>query len=402
MTNRKQISAVYLGGLVQGIALVAFPAASSIFTGAHGFQLSNAAYGSLFIPQAILSVATSLWSSRLARKGNIKGIFLWGLVANFLAMSLFAFSYLAMDNSKIAYAVLLSATGFLGIGFGLTVPSLNTFAALLFPKRVDAAILYLNALLGLGTALAPVFIAIFIGLGIWWGLPLSLAAAILLLLLFSFPLSMPAAKVKEDHGKKKIFPVRFWVFAAFALLYGAIETINGNWATVYMQKTLHASITLSSLALTLFWAMVTAGRAFFAVMERYLPERTVFRILPFFAACAFLFISMISHANPFLGILAFALAGLSCSALLPLVISFGTQELTSIKTSVAGGLIASYLVGYGIAAFGAGSLLDLAGIKLNVIYGFCVGLALVLGILSLIIMGKYDIKRKSSHRHGGQ
>ena len=38
--------------------------------------------------------------------------------------------------------------------------------------KVDRAVLVLNALLGLGTALAPIFIAIFVGLGIWWGLPL--------------------------------------------------------------------------------------------------------------------------------------------------------------------------------------------------------------------------------------
>ena len=35
--------------------------------------------------------------------------------------------------------------------------------------------LVLNALLGLGTALAPVFVAIFVGLGFWWGLPVLAA-----------------------------------------------------------------------------------------------------------------------------------------------------------------------------------------------------------------------------------
>ena len=36
-------------------------------------------------------------------------------------------------------------------------------------------------------------------------------------------------------------PARFWVFAGFALLYGMVETINGNWATVYMSSSLGAS-----------------------------------------------------------------------------------------------------------------------------------------------------------------
>ena len=67
--------------------------------------------------------------------------------------------------------MLLLATTSLGIGFGLTVPALNTFTAAFFPQKIDSAVLVLNALLGLGTVLAPVFVAVFIGLGIWWGLP---------------------------------------------------------------------------------------------------------------------------------------------------------------------------------------------------------------------------------------
>ena len=52
-------------------------------------------------------------------------------------------------------------------------------------------------------------------------------------------------------------------------------------------------------------------------------------------------------------------AGLGCSALLPLVISFAQLESTGI--SVAGGLICISQVGYGIAAFGAGALENAAG-----------------------------------------
>ena len=72
--------------------------------------------------------------------------------------------------------------------------------------------------------------------------------------------------------------------------------------------------------------------------------------------------------DPLLGIAIFALAGLGCSALLPLAISFGQQQLPTIASSVAGGLIAFYQIGYGIAAFGVGPLQTRAGLDLNVIY----------------------------------
>ena len=50
------------------------------------------------------------------------------------------------------------------------MPALNTLAAAFHPAGINRAILVLNALLGLGTVLAPVFVALFVGLGFWWGL----------------------------------------------------------------------------------------------------------------------------------------------------------------------------------------------------------------------------------------
>ena len=45
--------------------------------------------------------------------------------------------------------------------------SLSTYAEEFFPGREDRAVLSLNALLGAGTALAPLLVAIFFGLGAW-------------------------------------------------------------------------------------------------------------------------------------------------------------------------------------------------------------------------------------------
>lgn len=57
-----------------------------------------------------------------------------------------------------------------------------------------------------------------------------------------------------------------------------------------------------------------------------------------------------------MGLLAFGLAGLGCSAVLPLTISFGHEDLGAFSASVAGGVIAFYQLGYGVAAFGTGRL----------------------------------------------
>src|SRR5262249_47015555 len=81
------------------------------------------------------------------------------------------------------------------------------------------------------------------------------------------------------------------------------------------------------------------------------------------------------------GIVAFGIAGLGCSALLPLTIGFGEEELAAMAAAAAGGVIAFYQLGYGIAAFGIGPLLD-SGVTLPAIYAASAGIAIAMGVAS--------------------
>ena len=114
----------------------------------------------------------------MSRRTSDKTLLLAGLLADLASMILLIASWLVVHQHAAAYALLLGATACLGAGFGLSVPALNTLAAALHPAAVDKSVLVLNALLGLGTAIAPVFVAVFNGLGIWIGLPV-LAACLL-------------------------------------------------------------------------------------------------------------------------------------------------------------------------------------------------------------------------------
>lgn len=64
-----------------------------------------------------------------------------------------------------------------------------------------------------------------------------------------------------------------------------------------MSRQVGASTTQAALPLITFWALVTAGRVLFALVQRWLPTRGTCHLLPF------------------------VLAGLGCSALLPLTLS---------------------------------------------------------------------------------
>src|ERR671923_1539128 len=189
MAQSNEIAAVYVAGVIQGVALVTFPAASVVFTNASDYGLSSTQYGGMFVPQAITAIGSSLLGAGLSRRLGLKRLYLLGLAADLLAMVLLMLSQFVMSHGLVAYSMLPLATTSLGIGFGLTVPALNTFTAAFFPLKIDSAVLILNALLGLGTVLASVFVAIFVGLGIWWGLPVL--SAILLTGLLVVSLGLP-------------------------------------------------------------------------------------------------------------------------------------------------------------------------------------------------------------------
>ncbi len=89
------------------------------------------------------------------------------MACSLVSMGLLLASVTVKTDQSVAYPVLLIATAFLGAGFGLTVPVLNTYASVFHPASVDRSVLVLNALLGIGTVLAPVFVAVFVGLGFW-------------------------------------------------------------------------------------------------------------------------------------------------------------------------------------------------------------------------------------------
>ncbi len=389
--GRAQSATVNAAGLVQGIALVTFPAASTIFTAHGSYDLSSSEYGLMFVPQVITAILTSLLGAGLiwpglTRRASEKVLLLAGLLADLTSMVLLIASWLVVHQHAAAFALLLGATACLGAGFGLTVPSLNTLAAAFHPAAVDKSVLVLNALLGLGTAVAPVFVAVFNGLGFWIGLPVLSACLLAGLIVVSLRLPLDAGSrrggaVQPAAGPR--IPAGFWVFAAFAVLYGFCETMNGNWSQLDLAS-LGVRPAIASLALTGFWATVTAGRVLLAAIQRWLPSRVAYHGLPVVLVGAFVLIAALPSHAPGAAVAAFCLAGLGCSALLPLTISFGQRKLADREAMVAGGVIACYQAGYGIAAFGVGPLIS-AGVRLPAVFGASAVVAAVMGGLSLAV-----------------
>jgi MFS family permease len=323
--HRAESLTVNAAGLVQGIALVTFPAASGIFTSRTGYDLTSSQYGLMFAPQVVTAIVAALLGAgllwpRFTARVSEKGTYLAGLAADLAAMVLLVASWGVAHQHAAAYGLLLAATACLGAGFGFTVPSLNTLTAALHPGAEDRSVLVLNALLGLGTALAPAFVAVFNGIGFWIGLPVLAAVLLAGLIAVSLrlPLSPAAApgQAQRHEQARTGLPAPFWMFGLFAFLYGICETMNGNWSQLDLAS-LGVKSATASLALTGFWAMVTVGRVLIAVLQHWLPSRAAYHGLPFLLAAAFALIAALPHNAPGAAVAAFCLAGLGCSALLP-------------------------------------------------------------------------------------
>ena len=390
--TRAEIGLVYFAGVVQGLALVTFPAASAIFTSPDGFGFDSTRYGAMFMPQVALAVLASGLAPKVARRSSLRRVLLTGFLGNIASMALLAASRLLMSVPDMAFAVLLIATGALGLGFGATVMALNTYVEAFFPQSSDRAVLVLNALLGVGTALAPVLVALVVQMGAWWLLPLLVACILVVMLAIASvqPLNASAATGNSatEQAREKL-PRRFWFYAAAVFFYGIVETLNGNWAVLYLSGERGVSAGAASLALTSFWVMVTVGRVLIAAISRWVPARWTYVALPILLLLVFQLAAIVR--NDIGGIVAFGLAGLACSAFLPLSISFGGSEFPQRSALVAGDLIAFYQLGYGIAAFGTGPLRDWAGLPLHTIFAGGSIVAALVAVFALLVVRHKDL-----------
>ena len=67
MNKPTGLGLVNAAGVVQGLALVTFPAASTIFTSPNGYGFSETRYGLMFLPQVVMAIFASSTATRRIR-----------------------------------------------------------------------------------------------------------------------------------------------------------------------------------------------------------------------------------------------------------------------------------------------------------------------------------------------
>ncbi len=396
-----EILLLYLAALGQGICFVVFPAAGNIFTDPEFHHLTSSDYASLFLPMIVCAILASSLGGTLARRFGLKRVFMCGLASNFISMVLLALSARFVELPGVAYGRLLVSLAGTGVRIGATPTALNAYAVNYFPAKSHAAVAGVYSLTGIGGTIAPVLLAVSVGLGSWWGLPFAVGVGFLILFLACLTLPLEIAIPEEGStggegsGRSQALPLRFWCYAGTILLYGICEAVIADWAPIYLHDEKGLSSQWAAFALSMFWAALTAGRLLVTAVSLWFSVRWLFATMPALMLACFLGIPMVEGNMG--NIVAFGLAGLVCSAFLPLCISFAEKEFPEATERVSGLMMASLLLGIGIGAYGVGLLQDMAGFAFSTIYsgtGAFAGASFVLAYFLATTMPAYARARQ--------
>ncbi len=379
MSKRHSVFSVYLISLLAGAVGVTFPASSAILR--HRLAIGDTLYGTFFIPGLGLAILTSLMAPHLLRRWSLRTLFLAGPIFIALAMALMAISP-SLGPGRGVW-VLMAAMVVSGPGGGLLGIGLNTAAIEIFPRARSTALTALHALLGAGAAIWPMMVAACAGLGFWPAAPLVLAAAMLGLTAFARtrPLVGLTDTVVTEPAQWSI-PRRLWLRALAALVYGIGEATFTAWVVVFLNETRGLPMSVAAAALAGFWLAMTAGRLAASLLLRHAAALRIALLLCVAMSLSFLLVAQADR--PADALWRFGLAGLSCSALFPLLLGLASEEFPDRTPRVSAVLSAAVMAGVALGAFGVGPLRSVLGLER--IYQLSAAGPLLLAVLLLTLI----------------
>jgi fucose permease len=361
-THWRDALTVYGTALLVGLTMVSFPASSTLLKETKG--LSNAQYGFIFIPQIFTAIFGAIAGGSLARRVGLKKILGSTLIANALAQ-LSLFTAVMYFSDQYTFYLVLVATALFGLAFGLSAAPLNTYPQLIFPAKGETALVALHTVLGTGLAAGPFIVGWLLNLGWWSFYPISLVGVSILVVLFlpfchlpDYAASLKNIDVKQTKNlKKSLNNWILWTFIIIVVMYAFAEGTFSNWAVVYLNENRGIPLTIASLALSAFWAMIAIGRLLVSVLLLKVSSQSIWMFLPVLMIAAFFMLPFAT--NGVAGILLFSLAGLACSAFFPLSVDLVTKQFPVHAALVSSIMMAALMTGVGIGSYTIGSLRSL-------------------------------------------
>jgi len=358
-TRTAQVTTVLLASFVQGLVGSAFAASASVLR-ARG--LSDAQYGSLFVPLVVLAALGAAGGGFVVERIGAKRALALGFA--FMALSQAGLAATPFVATALAYPVALLGTSLLGLGAGVSAGPLNAYPQVLFPSRSESAVVALHATVGIGLALTPLMAGAALARGAWLAVPLLLFLASAALLVAVEREDLPEPEARGEARSRPIGDTLLRLFLAIAFLYGVAESVYGNWAVLHLTEERGLDVAAAGLALAAFWAAVTVGRFAVAALVLHVPPARVLPVLAALMAGACLLVPL--STTPRRAVVLYALGGLGCSAVFPLALALAGRRFPEQRSWVSSAMYATLCAGIGVGSFSAGLLRS--GLDLGTIY----------------------------------
>ena len=386
------VATVYGAALVHGLTLVSFPALSVVLT--RGYGLTDAQYGASFLPQVACAVLGALLGGALAQRLGLKRVLALSLLAVALSQGLLA--ALAVLPEGSAFVGVLAGTAALGLGFGLSGAPLNSYPPTFFPRQAASAVVAAHTCLGVGLTAGPLLAGALIAAGVWTAYPLLLAAVSTLAAAVAAMAPLPACEPRGAITRRSLreTPVAtpmFWVFVAIVVAYAFAEGTFSSWAVIFLRDGRGLPEAIAGWGLSAFWGALVVGRLLISALVSRVAPKLVWAALPVLMIAVFLLLPTASGALS--GIALFALAGLACSAFLPLSITLASHRFPDDVPWVAAMLIAALMVGVGIGSFAIGALRE--ALPFDTLYRLSAAYPLLVLALAVLVL-RTEVRRGES------
>jgi fucose permease len=337
------IVVVFILAFLTGVNFVVFPALGTAFTDPSLFGLSSSQFGNLFIPQVICIIISCLGAPFLVNKLGPKIVLGSGLLLMIVSTGILWLLQYNMD-SHLLFSILMILVACMGLGFGLSITTLNPLAASLFEEGKSSAILLLQFLVGLGTSTSPLMMSLIGDVKNWMYVPgsifivVSAACAAFLFL----KVEKGAFFELPDHFK---IPRKLWIFFAVIILYGFIEGTFGSFGGIIL-KNQGLDNNKASLGLSLFWGGIALNRLLFGIFSKKNDLSNIFLFSPLLVGVLLFILLVYPNINILLLLMFFI--GFFMGSIFPGSIGWGTVEFPTLSVLVSGFLMAANQIGTGV------------------------------------------------------
>jgi FHS family glucose/mannose:H+ symporter-like MFS transporter len=213
--------------------------------------------GNIFFGEYLGFLIATLITGILADRFGLKSVIL--LAGVFLGIGVSGYSFFSS-------AILLSGSLFvLGLGLGALELGPNAIIVNLHHERKGLYLNLMAVLHGLGSLIAPLFAGWLLSVSIYWRVIYRWDVLLIALFVFSFTfLRFPKTEKKAQLDFRNIPQIAFkghlpWFYVAITF-YVAAEIGMASWLVTLLQEIRNAPVPQSNQSLSLFFAMLMAGR----------------------------------------------------------------------------------------------------------------------------------------------